>query len=670
MNILVLDDREDGRYMLEVLLRGNGYTVESVSNGVRALEKLKEARFDLIISDILMPVMDGFQFCRKVKADAALSGIPFIFYTATYTSAQDEKLALQIGADRFIRKPCEPDEIIAAIAAFTSGKQSAKGSEQNAPAADEDILRLYNERLVHKLEQKMLEAEQASQALIEERKRFQHLVDELPLGVVLVDREGMFRYINPRFVQLFGYEAADMPTIQAWREKALVDSREREEIAERWRQAGEADRDRLPDSWMVRIRCRDGALKQVRYHPSFLANGDQIITFEDASEQVRMEAKLRQAQKMEAIATLAGGIAHDFNNILAAVMGFAELAQHAVDPTGDAAKHIAKIMPAALRAKHLVAKILAFSRQSEQERVHLAVHLVIEEVVSLLRSTLPATIEIRQKINRDCVALADPTQIHQVVMNLCTNAFHAMRDKGGLLEITLTRETLTPLVAKSIPGLAPGDYVKLTIRDTGCGMSPEVLAKIFDPYFTTKAEGEGTGLGLSVSHGIVRSHNGAIDVSSEIGKGSIFDVYLPQMDMPAEKSGANVEEKLPTGTERILFIDDEPGLTALVREILPQLGYTVETSGSAEDALQVIRDHPGSIDLIITDLAMPRMTGFDLAVEMRRLNIPTPMILCSGTATSQVAKQAAECGFRDFLGKPFTRRDLAVAVRRVLDHLR
>ncbi|HEY9069774.1 MAG TPA: response regulator [Candidatus Ozemobacteraceae bacterium] len=670
MKILVLDDREDGRYMLEALLRGNSHEVESVANGVRALEKLKESKFDLIISDILMPVMDGFQFCRKVKADPTLSGIPFIFYTATYTSSQDEKLAFQIGADQFIRKPCEPEQIIAAVKAATSGKTVSRTADTKSLPPDEDILRLYNELLVHKLEQKMLEAEAATQALTEERKRFQHLVDELPLGVVLVDREGTFRYINPRFVQLFGYEAAELPTLQAWREKALVDLKAREEIAERWRLVENDERDRLPDSWMVRIRCRDGSLKQVRYHPSFLANGDQIVTFEDASEQVRMEAKLRQAQKMEAIATLAGGIAHDFNNILAAVMGFAELAEHTVEPSSEAAKHIAKIMPAARRAKHLVAKILAFSRQSEQERVPLAVHLVIEEVVSLLRSTLPPTIEIRQSINRDCVSFADPTQIHQVVMNLCMNAFHAMREKGGVLEINLTRETLTPLVAKSIPGLTPGDYVKLTVRDTGCGMSSDILSKIFDPYFTTKAEGEGTGLGLSVSHGIVRSHNGAIDVTSEVGKGSIFDVYLPQMVIPAEKTVESAEERLPSGTERILFIDDEPGLTALVREILQKLGYTVETCEGAEEAVQLLRDHPGGIDLVITDLAMPRMTGFDLAVELRRLNIPVPMILCSGTATSQVAKQASECGFRDFLGKPFTRRDIAFAVRRVLDHLR
>ncbi|MBP7633444.1 response regulator [Candidatus Ozemobacteraceae bacterium] len=666
MNILIVDDREDGRYLLEALLEGNGYAVESAGNGRDALEKLRAGGIDLIVSDILMPVMDGFQFCQAVKADAALGKIPFIFYTATYTSSQDEAFALQLGADLFLRKPCEPDELLTKIRNVI--RKETLPENAAASASGEDVLRLYNERLVHKLEQKMLEAEASARDLEEEKRRFKRLVDELPIGVILLDRNGAFRYVNPRFTSLFGYTLEELPDLTAWRLKAYPDAGYRENVTRRWQEARASGSQ--PESWMVRIKCRDGAIRQVRIHPSFLENGDQVVTFVDVSDQVRMEANLRQAQKMEAIATLAGGIAHDFNNILAAIMGFAELAAHEIPAKSPAAIHLGGILPAAERAKQLVGKILAFSRQSEQERVPLALHLVVEEVLSFLRSALPATIEIRPEIDRDCVAFADSTQVHQVVMNLCTNAFHAMKDRGGVLRVALKRVTLSPDQAKLLPGLAPGEYAKLTVQDTGCGMTPEILAKIYNPYFTTKSEGEGTGLGLSISHGIIESHLGAIDVTSEPGAGTAFDVYLPQMESQPETFEEIDEEPIPCGRERVLFVDDDDGLTFLVREMLRLQGYQVETCTAGPAALELLRADPRAFDLVITDLFMPQMTGYELAAEILRLRSDMPLILCSGTATAQVAGKAEACGFREFISKPFSRRDLAIAVRRVLDHLR
>ncbi len=666
MNILIVDDREDGRYLLEALLEGNGYGVESAGNGRDALGKLRAGGIDLIVSDILMPVMDGFQFCQAVKADAALGEIPFIFYTATYTSPQDETFALKLGADLFLRKPSEPDELLAKIRNVI--RKEALPGKTAASASEEDVLRLYNERLVHKLEQKMLEAEASARNLEEEKRRFKRLVDELPIGVILLDRNGAFRYVNPRFNALFGYTLEELPDLTAWRLKAYPDAGYRENVTRRWQEARSSGS--LPESWTVRIKCRDGAIRQVRIHPSFLENGDQVVTFVDVSDQVRMEANLRQAQKMEAIATLAGGIAHDFNNILAAIMGFAELATHEIPAGSAAARHLGGIFPAAERAKQLVGKILAFSRQSEQDRVPLALHLVVEEVLSFLRSALPATIEICPEIDRDCVAFADATQIHQVVMNLCTNAFHAMKDRGGVLRVALKRVKLSPEQAKLLPGLAPGEYTKLTVQDTGCGMTPEILAKIYNPYFTTKGEGEGTGLGLSISHGIIESHLGAIDVASEPGVGTAFDVYLPQMESQPEAFGETEEEPIPCGRERILFVDDDAGLTFLVREMLRLQGYQVEACMAGPEALELVRADPLAFDLVITDLYMPQMTGYELAAEILRLRSDMPLILCSGTATAQVANKAEAAGFREFISKPFSRRDLAIAVRRVLDHLR
>ncbi len=666
MIILIVDDREDGRYLLEALLKGNGYEVESAGNGRDALGKLRAGRVDLIISDILMPIMDGFEFCQTVKSDAALGNIPFIFYTATYTSSQDEAFALKLGADLFLRKPCEPEELLVKIQGVI--RKEALPEKADAPVSEKDVLRLYNERLVHKLEQKMLEAEASARDLEEEKRRFKRLVDELPIGVILLDRNGLFRYVNPRFTFLFGYTLEELPDLTAWRLKAYPDAGYRENVTRRWQEAKSSGS--LPESWMVRIKCRDGAIRQVRIHPSFLENGDQVVTFVDVSDQVRMEANLRQAQKMEAIATLAGGIAHDFNNILAAIMGFAELATHEIPAGSVAAEHLRGILPAAERAKQLVGKILAFSRQSEQERVPLALHLVVEEVLSFIRSALPATIEIRREIERDCVAFADATQIHQVVMNLCTNAFHAMKDRGGVLLVRLKRVTLSADQTKLLPGLAPGEYAKLTVQDTGCGMTPEILAKIYNPYFTTKGDGEGTGLGLSISHGIIESHLGVIDVASEPGVGTTFDVYLPQMESLPETLGEAGEEPIPCGHERLLFVDDDAGLTFLVREMLRLQGYRVETCTAGPEALELVRSDPLAFDLVITDLFMPQMTGYELAAEILRLRSDMPLILCSGTATAQVASRAETCGFREFISKPFSRRDLAVAVRRVLDHLR
>ncbi len=668
MNILVLDDREDGRYFLTVLFQGQGHEVVAVGNGVEALDRLRAGTFDLIVSDILMPVMDGFQFCQKVRADAALRGIPFVFFTATYTGPQDEEFALKIGADRFIRKPCEPAEFLGIIREVMECRASRPAQPAPPPLGPEDALRLYSERLVRKLEQKMLEAERVARALDEERKKFQNLVEDLPVGITLMDEDGRFLFLNPRFTSLFGYALHDLPNLQVVCDKALSDPESMAWVKRTVDQAsGDPQNGNQAATPTIKVRCQDGTEKLVRIQAALLAGGNLVLTWEDVSERVRLEAKLRLAQRTEAVATLAGGIAHDFNNLLTAILGYAELAAAEHSPACPATQSLDGIRIAAHRARHLVGQILAFSRQAEQERIPLAMHQVVKEVLGLLRSTLPPSIEIREHLEPDGVVLADPTQMHQVVMNLCTNAFHAMRPKGGILEVSLKPETIAPAAAERIPGLAPGRYLHLSVRDTGCGMTPEVMARMFDPFFTTKPAGEGTGLGLSVSHGIVKSHHGAIDVSSSPGVGSTFHVYLPTVEMPAEAKPPSDRGELPKGHERILFVDDEAALIQVGKKILSLLGYLVVTRTDPREARDLFQQDPKAFDLVITDLTMPHLTGLELATELRRSRPDVPIILCSGTEIPSDVASGQSLPCLDVLQKPYSRRDLALVVRQALD---
>ncbi len=391
----------------------------------------------------------------------------------------------------------------------------------------------------------------------------------------------------------------------------------------------------------------------------------------DITGKIEMEARLRQSQKMEAIGTLAGGIAHDFNNILAPILGYTELALTRLSPHDPLAVDLHQVIKAALRAKDLVQQILAFSRQSPKERKPLQPHLVVKEALKLLRASLPSTIEIREEISPECGAiLADPTQVHQIIMNLCTNAYQAMREKGGVLGVSLMKVTIGEENGKVISAeLAPGEYVLLEVSDTGRGMDRATLARIFEPYFTTKPTGEGTGLGLSVVHGIVKSHQGQITVYSEPGRGTNFHVYLPRV---AEATtavlpiGAVSQETIPTGTERLLVVDDEAMITSMLRVILQNLGYQVTISDSSLEALALVEHDPTAFDLLITDMTMPGLTGFELAQKILAIRPDLPIILCTGFSELINKEQAQAMGIRAYLMKPVSVRELAQAVRKAL----
>ena len=384
-------------------------------------------------------------------------------------------------------------------------------------------------------------------------------------------------------------------------------------------------------------------------------------------ETKRLEVALLQAQKMEAIGTLAGGIAHDFNNILSAIVGYTELSLLNVDEKSDLQYNLQQIYTAATRAGDLVRQILAFSRQAERKPEPLQAAPLVKEALTLLRSSLPATIEIRREISdRTDNIMADTTQIHQIVMNLCTNAAQAMEENGGLLTVGLKQVHLSNADLKQLPGLAEGDYVKLTVQDTGHGISPEIIDMIFDPYFTTKESGKGTGLGLSVIHGIVQSYGGDIHVNSKPGNGTTFEVYLPTIKQ--QHGGEKVENNtLPTGNETILLIDDEPILIEVGQQILQVLGYKVLTCNDSMESLKLFNQAPNDIDLVISDMTMPKMTGDRLAAQMLQTRPELPVILCTGFSSKFTDKEAAKIGVKALVNKPLVMEKMAPLIRRILD---
>jgi signal transduction histidine kinase len=425
----------------------------------------------------------------------------------------------------------------------------------------------------------------------------------------------------------------------------------------------------------------DGTLLTVEWRAVVAAGFEQdwrkiFVTVIDITEQVTLkneikafEKQLQQTQKLEAIGSLAGGIAHDFNNILAPIMGRAELMLVENQDNASVSEHCRGIIDASRRARDLVKQILTFSRQVDQEIQPISLTEVIHEVVQLVRPTLPATIEIDCQLPDSCPrVMADATQMHQVVMNLITNAFHAMEDKGGRLRIRLETVTLG-LGEFDHFSMAPGLYQQLTIEDSGHGMDQATLAKIFDPYFTTKPRGKGTGLGLAVVLGIMRGYGGEIRVESEVGKGTRFTLFLPVVELAAKQPAppSTAQEPLPRGTEHILLVDDEKSIADVTTSMLERLGYKVTVRISSYDALEAFRNLADRIDLVIADLTMPQMTGLQLYREIKMIRPDIKVIICTGFSEQLDSSKSKAIGIEGFLHKPVVMADLARCVRTVLD---
>jgi len=397
--------------------------------------------------------------------------------------------------------------------------------------------------------------------------------------------------------------------------------------------------------------------------------GHDITERKQAEEALqKTEEHLQQTQKMESIGTLAGGIAHDFNNILYPIIGYTEMLLEDVPEDSPFIEGLSEISTAALRAKNLVKQILTFSRQEGGELKLMKTQPIIKEALKLIRSTISTTIEIKQYIRNDCgIIKADPTQIHQIVMNLATNAYHAMQDTGGVLKVSLKEIELGELDLIN-PDMTPGVYACLTVADTGQGMDKNLTEKIFNPFFTTKEKGKGTGMGLSVVHGIVTGMKGVIKVYSEPGQGTEFNVYLPVVQSLSEKQEIHqAKEPIQGGIERILLVDDEEAIIGMEKSMLERLGYRVTSRTSSVEALEAFRAAPDKFDLVITDMSMPNMPGDKLAIELTKIRSDIPILLCTGFSEAMSEEKATSLGIKGFLLKPIVVKDLSHKIREVLD---
>jgi len=512
------------------------------------------------------------------------------------------------------------------------------------------------------------ERKKAEDAVIIANKKMRLAADSAQFGIWDLDLKKNLLEWDDWMFRLYGVDRDDFGgAYEAWQAGVHPDDLDRssEEVERALR--GEKDFDTE-----FRIVRPDGVVRHLKAHATVSRNsqGEPIhmtgINY-DITKQKVLEASIQRAQKIESIGNLAGGIAHDFNNILFPIIGMSEMLIEDLPPDSGEKKNAEEIFKAGQRGSDLVKQILAFSRQSEHKMMPTRIQNVLKEVIKLSRSTIPTFIEMKQDIQQDCgMVLADPSQIHQIGMNLITNAYHAVEDTGGIISIKLRQTEIEPPESLII-NLSPGTYEILSISDTGHGMSEEIIGKIFDPYFSTKEQGKGTGLGLAVVYGIVKEHGGNIKVYSEIGKGSTFDIYLPSKKKTNSTESISSAESYQGGIERILLVDDEESVVNLEKLMLERIGYKVTSRLHSKEALAAFKASPFSFDLVVTDMSMPSISGDILAQKIKSIRSDVPIIICTGFSERIREENIRKIGIDGLLMKPIVRADLAKTVRKVLD---
>ncbi len=506
-----------------------------------------------------------------------------------------------------------------------------------------------------------------------ESKLYETLAKTVPVGIFRIDATGKrVTYVNEQWRAITGLDASG-DVAAAW--VAATHEEDRPAVVEAWRRAVERSE---PFRVQYRIMRPDREERWVlgqaaaEYDSSGRVTG-YVGSITDVTEQKRaeeekdrLEAQLRQSQKMESLGVLAGGIAHDFNNILGAIIGSAELAIDKVDADSRVHRNLERILSGANRAKELVGQILAFSRQQPATGGPSDLAAVAKEAMTLARASIPTTIDLVAEIDESCPPVpADSTQLHQIIMNLCTNAYHAIGKGGGTIRVGVGQVSFEN-GGELPPGLGPGTYVCLSVSDTGCGMDEETKARIFDPFFTTKGVGEGTGLGLSVVHGIVTKAGGAITVDSAVGRGTTFRIFLPPCTSCEEGEQEDTDQAIESGGARVLLVDDEPELLATAREILEELGYSVTAFSSSREALEEFRRRPESFDVVVSDQTMPELTGADLFREMAAARSDLRFVVATGFSDTLSPAAARAMGMAGYIPKPYRARDLAKALARAL----
>ena len=679
-HLLFIDDDLDFLKSMDMAISqklfamNNGVEIEShflsdPNEGLAFMQELIDGQeiIAVVISDQQMPELTGIDFLEE--ANKIVPKAIKMLLTG-YASVESAKYAInhQI-LDQYISKPIEDHDYFAyliknAIKTFHFREEKEQAQEALLKARDE------LERKVKERTAELVMTKEQLEMELKERKRAQEVYHSLlhtsADPIIIYDMDGKVKYINPSFTGVFGW------TLEEVKGKKIPFLPEGERESTMSRVKDIIERGRAIQGFETKRYTKDGSIINVdvsgsRYNNHEGEPAGMLVILRDTTEKKRLETQLQNTQKLEAIGTLAGGIAHDFNNILQAIIMNTELALFEYKEGTFDTIRLEESLKASERAKDLVNQILTFSRQSEQELEPLQISLIVKEAIKMLRASLPSTIEMKQNIEaKSDFIMGDPTQIHQVMVNCCTNAAHAMKEKGGILEVSLKEVDLDPESVTPCQDLKQGNFVKLTVSDTGHGMTSDVIEKIFDPFFTTKERGEGTGLGLAVVHGIVKSLGGFIIVDSEPKKGTSFEIFFPTNKRKV-KSKNDLREPIPGGNEKILVVDDELIIMDLLSGVLGNLGYEIESRNSSTGALKAFRSQSDNFDLVITDQTMPHMTGADLAKEIMRIRPDIPVILCTGYSEIISEENAKSMGIREFIMKPIESRILANTVRQILD---
>ncbi len=626
--VFVVDDDPTMRLLAREALEAAGFGVAVAEDGISAVAMCEHLAPDIVLLDVHLPGMDGFGVCTALCKQLDSDPIPVLMMTAL-DDADSIHRAYEAGATDFITKPI-------------------------------------NWTLLPHRVRYLLRASRTLEALRVSQARLDHAQRVARLGHWELDLPGETWYWSEAMCRLLGLAPESLPSREMLRSTVHPEDRLRVQTA-----LDEACRHARPYRADYRVLLADGQSRVVHEQTEVSVDHEgrplQIVgTVQDITERVQLEAQLTQLQKMEALGLLAGGIAHDFNNLLMVMLGNTEMVATRMTEDDKPRRQLRQVLAAGVRAKDLVQQILTFSRRTPPQRRPIQLHDLVKEALTFLRASCPSTIEIRHALDPSVgTVLADPTQVHQVLLNLGTNAVHAMRETGGVLEVRLEAVDVEAAFA-SPHKLEPGRHVRLTVSDSGYGMSPGVMERIFDPFFTTKPAGEGTGMGLAVIQGIVTNHGGAVTVKSAPGRGATFEVYLPPAEMPGREDAGPPALAATGGTRRILFVDDEVALVEVGQEMLRGLGYTVMACTNPLEALEVFRAAPERFDLVITDQTMPVMTGDKLVAELRRIRPDIPLILCTGYSHTLSEEQARAIGVDAYLQKPLLAVDYDRAIRQVL----
>lgn len=670
MNLLIVDDNKESLYMLETLLKTHGHQVVSARNGAEALERLHSEAFDVIISDILMPVMDGFKLCRRVRGDERLKKIPFIFYTATYTDQKDEELALHMGSDKFIRKPVEPDRFLKIIDdMITDVQQGRIAPKITAPEENGEDLRLYSERLVKKLEKKMLDLEreiierkETEKLLRESEERYRLHFENVSDVIYAIGPELEVLSVSPSVEKFLGYKPEELVGRPFPDLNIVVPDQLDKAISF-------AQRVFTGESVLSETReftAKDGKKKFGEVNgTAILKDGKvhgMVAVVRDVTERREMEEELQKMEKLESIGILAGGLAHDFNNILSIIMGNISLAKMGPKPEEDAFEMLAEAERAAARAQDITKQLLTFAKGGAPIKALASILDIIKETAVFVLRGSKTGCDFHAPDDLWATEV-DSGQISQVVQNLVINADQAMPE-GGVIRIDAENTTIAS--GHGLP-LQPGKYVKISFQDQGIGIPEKHLIKIFDPYFSSKEKGRG--LGLATAYSIIKRHGGHLTVESRLNVGTTFHMVLPAL--AEQPLGPVVKDDGPfEGRGKILIMDDEESLRKVAGRVLERLGYEVGVAGDGVEAIALFRtalESEKPYDLVILDLTIPGgMGGKECIGKLREIDPGVKAIVSSGYSNDPVMSNFREYGFQGVVPKPFDRQTLGKTVYDVI----